>query len=74
MEVRIRRGQDEHPSETAMVEQFYLLLQMLEDGGYEQYETSNFCRPAISHGTTLPTGRANHTWDSDRQHIPMTLR
>lgn len=59
MEVRIRRGQDEHPSETAMVEQFYLLLQMLEDGGYEQYETSNFCRPGhISrHNTSYWEGK-----------------
>ena len=67
------KEQDINPDKQS--EHFLLLMQWLEDAGYEHYEISNFANPVFAAGIILLTGPAEpvagkkNTWVSGLPHI-----
>ena len=67
-----KKGQLQPVAEEIAAEQFELLMDMMQDAGYEHYEISNFCRPGFHsrHNTSywqqvhyLGIGPSAHSYD-----------
>lgn len=69
------KGRYSEPDEDVCRRQYFLLQDILEDSGFEQYEISNFCRPGFfsRHNSAywnrepyLGLGPGAHSFDGDR--------
>jgi oxygen-independent coproporphyrinogen-3 oxidase len=73
-----KKGQLHPVSEEIAAEQFELLMDMLQDAGYEHYEISNFCKPGFHsrHNTGywqqvhyLGIGPSAHSYDGESRQF-----
>lgn len=65
----LKQHQIEEVDEDSSLQFFTLLIEHLQNAGYEHYEISNFCRPTNTPVTILRTGGEYHIWAADRPHI-----
>lgn len=78
LSARLRRGEYKIPSDQFCWEQYRMLQQMVELGGYEQYEISNFARKGFHsrHNSAywnktpyVGLGPAAHSYNGDKQRL-----